>query len=190
MRGVLMMAAMIAAVPAAAEVKTVALGGASFFATPYTYSFGSGNSITFTTVDKSFFAYNPAGVSTAGTTQVGSLGAPFYNPPQPTSYFFNRGGRFGPGGELPLFLSYATAAAVPYSISEGLVGFRFDLGHGYQYGYADIAGSTLYGVRYQTTPGTSVAFGAVPEPATWAMMLGGFGLVGAGVRARRGVATA
>ncbi len=54
---------------------------------------------------------------------------------------------------------------MPYSISEGLVGFRFDLGQGYQYGYADIAGSTLYGVRFETTPDVAVPFGAVPEPA-------------------------
>lgn len=31
----------------------------------------------------------------------------------------------------------------------------------------------------------SVPFAAVPEPATWAMMLGGFGLLGAAVRRRR-----
>ncbi len=32
--------------------------------------------------------------------------------------------------------------------------------------------------------------GAVPEPATWLMMIGGFGLVGAGLRRRRGVGVA
>ncbi len=30
----------------------------------------------------------------------------------------------------------------------------------------------------------SISSGAVPEPASWAMMVGGFGLVGAGMRAR------
>lgn len=157
----------------------------SYYNSPYTYDFGGGNTVTFSTVDKSFFATNPAGVSTGGSTQIGSLGAPFYNPPQPTTYFFNRGGSFGPGGEQPLFVSYTSPAAVPFSIVEGLVGLRFDAGQGYQYGYADIAGSTLKGFRYETTPGANVAFGAVPEPASWAMLIAGFGLTGATLRRRR-----
>ena len=32
--------------------------------------------------------------------------------------------------------------------------------------------------------------GAVPEPATWALMIGGFGLAGAALRRRRATATA
>ncbi|MBV8972523.1 MAG: PEP-CTERM sorting domain-containing protein [Sphingomonadaceae bacterium] len=178
----------LAGVPAAAAIQTVPLAGVSFYDTPYTYDFGAGNTITFTTVDRTFFAYNPAGVSTGGTVQIASFGAPFYDPPQPTSYFTNRGGSFGPGANITaLFLSYATPAAVPYSISEGLVGLRFDLGRGYQYGYADIAGSTLYGLRFQTTPGLALPFGAVPEPAAWALMVVGFGLVGAATRRRQAV---
>lgn len=176
--------AMAAAVPAVAAIKTVGLGGVSYATTPYTYDFGGGNSVTFSTTSDFF---NPASVSTGGTTQIGSLGPPFYDPPQPTSYFFNRGGGFGPGREFPLFLSYASPAPVPFSIVEGLVGLRFDLGKGYQYGYADIAGSTLYGFRFETTPGASVPFGAVPEPASWAMMITGFGIVGGGLRVRRRV---
>ncbi len=176
-----------AAVPALAVPVTVPLGGVSFFNQPYTYDFGGGDSITFTTVDRSFFAYNPAGVSTAGTVEVASFGLPFYDPPQPTSYFTNRGGSFGPGANTAQFVSYATPAAVPYSISEGLVGFRFDAGRGYQYGYADIAGSTLYGLRFQSDAGVALPFGAVPEPAGWALMVAGFGLVGL-ARRRQAVA--
>ncbi len=186
MRTGFILLAVVAATPAAAAVQTVALGGADFFNAPYTVALGGGNAITFTTVDKTFFAYDPAGVSTSGTTQVGSFGAPFYDPPRPTSYYTNRGGSFGPGGELPQFIAYATPAAVPFSIAEGLVGFRFDAGNGYQYGYADIAGSTLFGVRYETTPGVAVPFGAVPEPAAWSLMIAGFGLVGSMLRRRTG----
>lgn len=180
-RMVLGIAAMVAT-PATAEIRTVALGGVDFGSTPYTYVLGTNATITFTTLDAA--STSPAGVSTGGTTEVASLGAPFYDPPQPTSYFANRGQSFGPG-VLAQFIKYDAPAAIPFSIVEGLVGFRFDLGQGYQYGYADLAGSTLYGIRFETTPGASVPFGAVPEPSAWAMMITGFGLAGGALRLSR-----
>lgn len=176
-----MAAIVFGGVPAMAAIQTVSTGGVSFATTPFTYNFGGGNTVTISNTGDFF---SPEAVSTGGGLQVGSLGAPFYNPPQPTSYFTNRGGSFGPGGELPLFVSYATPATVAYSISEGLVGFRFDLGRGLQYGYADTAGTSLYGFRFQTTPGVAVAFGTVPEPASWVLMIGGFALTGVALRRR------
>ena len=56
-----------------------------------------------------------------------------------------------------------------------------------------------YGVHFTTIFGndqggtltvSDVGDGAVPEPATWAMMIAGFGLVGASLRKRRDAATA
>lgn len=174
----------MAAAPSMAGVQTVSLG-VSFADAPFTYDFGSGNTITFTALNDFF---NPAGVSTGGTTQIASLGAPFFDPPRPTSYFLDRGGSIGPD-TLAQFISYATPAAVPFSISRGLVGLRFDLGQGFQYGYADVAGNTLFGVRFETTPGIGVALGAVPEPGTWVLMIGGFAAVGVMARRRRTVTT-
>ena len=75
--------ALVAAVPASAAVVTSSLG-VDFSAAPFTFDFGGGSSVTFTLVDQAFFAFDPAGVSTSGSTQVLSLGAPFYNPPRPT----------------------------------------------------------------------------------------------------------
>lgn len=43
-------------------------------------------------------------------------------------------------------------------------------------------GGTTFAFRLE---GTAVEEGDVPEPAAWAMMLGGFGLVGAALRSRR-----
>ncbi|MGI4878611.1 MAG: PEPxxWA-CTERM sorting domain-containing protein, partial [Janthinobacterium lividum] len=128
-------------------------------------------------------------VSTTGGLEVTSLGFPFYSSPMPSVFFANRGGDIGPTTFIG-FSSFATPTGIQYSGSESILGFRFDNGSGTQYGYADFAGSQLHGYRVETTPGASVAIGSVPEPAVWAMMIGGFGFVGAGMRSRRSAAVA
>ncbi len=49
--------------------------------------------------------------------------------------------------------------------------------------------SLIGGMRFRSTANSfevdNIALGAVPEPATWAMMILGFGLVGAAMRSRR-----
>ncbi|WP_380874318.1 hypothetical protein ACFB49_47180 [Sphingomonas sp. DBB INV C78] len=56
------------------------------------------------------------------------------------------------------------------------------------------AGQTIVGLRLSSSSNSfevdNLAVTPVPEPATWAMMLAGFGLVGAGLRSRRREATA
>lgn len=156
---------------------------ASFADAPFTYDFGGGNSVTFTTVNPGF-SFDPAGVSTGGTTQIASLGAPFFNPPQPTSYFSNRGGSIGPDTPAQ-FVSYNDPAVIRFSLSDSIIGLRFDLGQGFQYGYAQIAGSSLQGFRFQSTPSIGVAINAIPEPASWALLITGFGLTGMALRRRR-----
>lgn len=178
--------AAVAASPALAVPVTVGTGGASFLDAPASYDFGGGNTVTFTTVDKTFFAFAPAGVSTTGNVGVLSLGPPFFDTLQPSSFFVNRGGGIGPG-TLGTFAGYAAPAPIEFSIVRSLVGLSFDLGRGTQYGYADIEGSTLHGFRFESQPGVDVAFGTVPEPAAWVLMIGGFGLVGSALR-RRAVA--
>jgi hypothetical protein len=49
--------------------------------------------------------------------------------------------------------------------------------------YFRISGADTYGVNQIVLDG--VIGGAVPEPATWAMMIGGLALVGASMRRRR-----
>lgn len=116
-----------------------------------------------------------------------SVGAPFYPSPVPSVFFTDRGGNIGPT-TFTGFSSFATPTAIPFSGSESILGFRFDLGQGVQYGFADFAGSSLHGYRIQTTPGASLDIGTVPEPDAWVLMISGFGLVGVGLRARRAVA--
>ncbi|WP_309642892.1 PEPxxWA-CTERM sorting domain-containing protein [Phenylobacterium sp.] len=177
--------AFLVAAPASAAVITQYIG-ADISTDPYTIDLGTG-SLTFSTVDPSFFAFNPTGVATTGSAEVYSLGEPFFRTPTPSSFFTNRGGSFGPslGG---LFAAYPTPVAIPFSITDGLVGFRFTLNNDLHYGYAQVGGSFLTGFRYESTPGTDLALGeisAVPEPSAWALMIVGFGLTGFALRRRR-----
>lgn len=58
----------------------------------------------------------------------------------------------------------------------------------------NIAGDTLTinlaGISYDSDSRIDLTFQAVPEPATWAMMIAGFGLVGFAARRRKTLATA
>ena len=51
-------------------------------------------------------------------------------------------------------------------------------------------GDTAYTTQTKTLQVTNGAPAAVPEPSSWAMMIGGFGLIGAALRRRRKVAAA
>lgn len=66
----------------------------------------------------------------------------------------------------------------------GYYGLRFMIDAGLTYGYATL-GVNGYNFAAVTYEGAPVAVGGVPEPATWAMMLGGFGLIGAATRRHR-----
>ena len=57
------------------------------------------------------------------------------------------------------------------------------------FGPGENAGQALCGTMTATTPPISLG-GAVPGPATWALMIGGLRLAGAALRRRRGAAIA
>lgn len=84
----------------------------------------------------------------------------------PLTNTFNGGSSFASGGQN-------------YSLIE--FSFRRDLGDTVQPNIATFGGD---GNDYNGNFRIQAAAGAVPEPATWAMMLGGFGLVGASMRRR------
>lgn len=50
-----------------------------------------------------------------------------------------------------------------------------------------LSSSDPYGVAYDNFRFDAAVGGGVPEPATWALMIAGFGLAGAGLRQRRAV---
>jgi hypothetical protein len=80
-----------------------------------------------------------------------------------TAINLSSGGMF-----TPFEISYAD---VPYYFANGLVSFA---GNGQLETYA-----------YLRPSSASLEIAAVPEPASWAMMIGGFGMVGAAARRRR-----
>ena len=77
----------------------------------------------------------------------------------------------------------------PGSNPYGTVGYIADFSFGTAYKYYDFTASPIADSDGNTDQELS-AVAAVPEPATWAMMLVGFGGLGAAVRARRKSATA
>ncbi len=146
---------------------------ADFSAAPYTINFGDG-AATYTFTD----IYDPladpltvAAVSTAGTAEVNSIFG------QPIAFQLGTmvgatGYEFGP---LP------TATGMPFSIAEDSIGLEFSLSDGIHYGYVTTLGPEVIQYAYNTTPGGFVTIGA-PEPATWIMVIVGFGMLGAAAR--------
>ncbi len=62
---------------------------ASYYDNPFTIDVGGGNSLSLSTIDKTFFSPNPAAVQTGGRLEVTSVGAPIYPAPVPSVF---RGG--------------------------------------------------------------------------------------------------
>ena len=154
---------------------------ADLASSPYSFAFGA-NQFTFSYTGDIF---NPVAVQTGGDAAVNSFGGFLGIPVSPTSYFVDRGTvSFGPGMS---FASFPTAATVPYSNGQNFIGLRATLSGEDYYGFAYTTDNIFDGFGFETTAETpiiaSTALG-VPEPASWAMFIGGFGLVGAGLRRR------
>lgn len=86
---------------------------------------------------------------------------------------------FGTGGKLQVSLSDATFNQL--DTTWDLLNLNHDLNEGPVYGASVNATFKLLAL--------DTGAGAVPEPATWGMMIMGFGLAGATLRRRRTAAT-
>jgi hypothetical protein len=166
-----------AAAPAnAADVITPI--GVNYGSTPYTFTIGQ-SSFTFSGTGDIF---GPTAISTGGTGMVNTIFG------SPTTYFVDRGTvTFGPGQQ---YGSFPTATPIRFSNGDNFFGLSATLNGSTIYGYAFATNTILNSIGFNTTPGGSITAttaipSAVPEPATWMMMLIGFGAVGASMRFRR-----
>lgn len=89
----------------------------------------------------------------------------------------------GPGNSIPVYCAGCTLAEQQAAIDLVANG-------PYPTKFTGAYGLHLEGEDFIETGAGSFVFGAVPEPATWAMMLAGFGLIGATLRRRRGLVAA
>lgn len=153
-------------------------------------SFGYlGSQFTFSDVSGGSFDFAPVAVTTGAGAGVTALGAPFYDPPQPTTYFDPIRG----SGSLVFDSGYSysgfTSTPIPFSITPSFIGLALALDDGTHYGYARFAGTQLVSYAFESIAGVGIdaagAFAApVPEPETLALMIAGLGLLG--LQARRG----
>ena len=106
---------------------------------------------------------------------------------QPTTNFIDRGVvTFGPSMQ---YAAFASATPIRFSNGNNFIGLRAVTAGGEEfYGFAFSTNNVLNTVGFESVAGVTItatnAAGAVPEPASWAMMIGGFGMIGAASRRR------
>lgn len=172
--------------PAAAQV----LGATNVDVTsPTTFNL-AGNTFTFDfdPIAQAAFDPNTYSVQTTGTAQTSA----FFGQP---SLFFTSANIFIDGNLFPSFASIPTLSEIPFSLTPGDLALRYGVGSDFYYGYARLNGDGTLDFAFQSQANTGITAGAaitgplaapaVPEPATWAMMLGGFGAIGVALRRRR-----
>lgn len=152
-------------------------------ANPYSFSFMGG---TFNVTGTGSFPDYIA-VSTSGAAAVRTVFG------SPSTDFFDRGTVIYDSNTLGGYGSFPDLTTIGASNGDNLLGLRVTSGGQQYYGFLYTTNTTLNSYGFETTPGVGInppeaianAAAAVPEPASWALMIGGFGLVGATMRRRK-----
>lgn len=148
---------------------------------PYSFSYLGG---TFTFTGTGGFP-NYLGVSTSGTAAVRTVFG------SPSTDFTDRSLVVYDSNTLGGFGSFPAPTSIPYTNGDNFLGLRVTSGGQSYYGFLFTTNSVLNSFGFETsantgiTATTEVGAAAVPEPSCWALMVGGFGLIGATVRRRQ-----
>jgi len=146
---------------------------------PYTVNIGPDASYTFSNISN---GTSTVALSMTGTGQVYGNGFFSPNAPDPLQIDVLVPDQLS----LGQFFQQTGTQSIPFSLTQSSVALRFLTGGQTYYGYAQVGGSKLIQFAYNNTPLGSISTGqapaAVPEPATWAMMLVGFGMLGGALR--------
>lgn len=192
----------IAKAVAASTIAIAAVSAGSAQAAPFTVNVGSdfstmptsinyeGSTFTFSSTGDLF---NPAAITTAGGGAVRAFGGFFGIPVVPSTDFPDRGTgvlTYGPGMQ---FASFTSQTTIPYSNGDNYLGLRATQGGQNYYGYAFFTNTVLNSFAFETAANTAISINtstaAVPEPASWAMLILGMGIVGYAMRRRQKVTT-
>lgn len=166
------------ATQATAAPVVTAVGTTYTASNPFTFSLGSS---TFTLTGTGDI-FNPTAISTGGGGQFKTIFG------SPTSEFVNRGTvTFGAGDQ---YAAFPMPTTIRFSNGDNFIGLRAVNGGQTFYGYAFTTNNVINSYAFESVAGATITAttaipAAVPEPATWAMMIGGFGVIGAAARRRR-----
>ena len=177
----LLAATMLAAPAMAAPVFVTT--NADLVASPFSFDV---QGATFTLSATNSFAA-PLSVQTSDTGEFSSFGGFLGIPVTPSPSFTNRGTvQYGPG-VFGSYASFDSLTPVNFSNGENFLGFRALVGDDAYYGFVFTTNGMLNGYGFETSANTVITAttAAVPEPATWAMMIGGFAFAGSVLRRRR-----
>ena len=150
-----------------ADATIISLSPNTDFSTMSTAINFGGVSYTFSAIPGAIPGNPPAAVATGGMAQVSSFGGGVAD--------FGAGATID-GTGLYGFSSFPSPNVIPNSAADDFIGLAFTLSDGLHYGYAEIAGTSLISYAYESVAGAGIVTGAVPEPATFAIL--GAGLAG------------
>ena len=168
-----------AAVPAQAEVVITSVNR-DISTTPFNFSFMGG---TFT-FDTSGGFPNFLNVQTGGGAAVRTVFG------QPSTDFTNRRTVRFDASTFGGFAAFPDRTNVRFTNGENFLGLRVTSGGEDFFGFAFTSDTIFNSFGFETQPGVGITAtraipAAVPEPATWAMLILGFGAVGSGMRRRQ-----